>query len=122
MAMDFRITADWGVDAWSFYLAVGPCLNVPPSVEVEVEVIDRVAVSFIDERFGNPTRGVWYLTRSQFEAVPMRPRVTWRLFVQSECHTLTTSAGIILGVLPRDTSEGIILGGRSPGHSHNAAD
>ena len=114
MAMDFRITADWGVDAWSFYLVVGPFLNVPPSVEVEVEVIDRVAVSFIDERFGNPTRGVWYLTRSQFEAVPMRPRVTWRLFVQSECHTLTTSAGIILGVLPRP--------GRSPGHSHNAAD
>ena len=104
MAMAFRITTKGDVDVWSFF-----CIE---TAEADVKVltvdasvrgrgIDSVPVSFIDERFGNPTNGVWYLARSQFEAVPMMPRVPWRSFVESECHTLTTSAGMMFGVLPR---------------------
>ena len=91
MAMAFRITTKGDVDVWSFF-----CIE---TAEADVKVltvdasvrgrgIDSVPVSFIDERFGNPTNGVWYLARSQFEAVPMMPRVPWRSFVESECHTL----------------------------------
>ena len=92
------------MDVWSFFFieTAEAGVNVL-TIDASVRGIDNVPVpvSFIDERFGNPTNGVWYLARSQFEAVPMMPRVPWRAFVESECHTLTTSAGMMFGVLPR---------------------
>ena len=84
MSMAFRITTKGDVDMWSFF-----CIELAEAgvtvltIDASVEGIDQVPVNFIDERFGNPTNGVWYLARSQFEAVPMMPRVPWRSFVRA---------------------------------------
>ena len=63
---------------------------------------ETVRVEFIDERHGQPTHGEWYLSRAKFEAVASVHPVPWQVFVESDCHTLTTTAGMLFGVLPRD--------------------
>ena len=75
------------------YMRVGP--------ETVHDIGEKVRVEFIDERYGHQTHGEWYLSRARFEAVAM-VNPTWQVFVESDCHTLTTTAGMIFGVLPRD--------------------
>ena len=70
--------------------------------EIVHDIGEKVRVAFIDERYGHQTHGEWYISRAKFEAVAVVNPVTWQAFVESDCHTLTTTAGMIFGVLPRD--------------------
>ena len=103
MALSLTRRGDGG--PWTF-VKVGEEIKTGGYMRLGPQIVhdsgEKVRVEFIDERYGHQTHGEWYLSRARFEAVEVANPVTWQVFVESDCHTLTTTAGMMFGVLPRD--------------------